>query len=305
MENVNNSSLKLGTRNSPLAMIQTHMVINALKAIDPQLSIEIVPIVTSGDKYLTGRLSDMGGKGLFVKELQESLLSGTIDFAVHSAKDMETFIPDTFDHRAVLLRGAVEDVFVSNKVKRFQDLPQGAIVGTSSLRRGATLLNLRPDFNIKILRGNVPTRLAKLDAGEYDGIILARAGLQRLSLNDRITQILPIELMVPSAAQGILAVEFLKNRQGIAKLMDGLVHEPTALSFSLERAFLGQVDGTCHTPVGCHTKIINDLVEFYGACATIDGRKIKKESAVYPKDQALDAMLDQGQIFKKWLEANT
>ena len=297
--------MRLGTRASPLALAQTEMVINALKGREPNLAIEIVPITTSGDTYQSGPLSDLGGKGLFIKELQESLLSGSIDFAVHSAKDMETFIPETFDHRAALERGPVEDVFVSNRVKHFQDLPQGAIVGTSSLRRGAILLNLRPDFNIKVLRGNVATRLKKLDGGEYDGIILARAGLERMSLKERITQILPVELMAPSAAQGILAVEFLKNRLDIAQLIDGLVHEPTATSLFLERAFLAQVDGTCHTPIGCYTKICDDLVEFYGVCATIDGRLIKKESAVYPKDQALKAITDQGKTFKQWLESNT
>lgn len=289
-----------------MALAQTQMVVDQIKAKAPEVSIEIVTMTTTGDQYLKGRLSDLGGKGLFVKELEEGLLSGAIDFAIHSAKDMETFLPRGFKAQTVLQRGSVEDAFIlpttGAKADSFKNLPKSSVVGTASLRRGAVIKHHRPDMEIKILRGNMNTRLAKLDAGEYDAIILAKAGLERLNLSNRISQIFPVNFMVPSATQGMLACEFMQERTDVQALVDLISCPQTNLQFTLERLFLAGVDGTCHTPVGCHTIIKDGRVIFYGLCATPQGEHLWMEQDEFPIEEAASRIQEWGVAFKKWLE---
>ncbi|MGB9646262.1 MAG: hydroxymethylbilane synthase [Stellaceae bacterium] len=268
--------LRIGTRGSPMALRQTAIVRDRLIAAHPELgeegAVEVVTIRTTGDRVQDRLLAEIGGKGLFAKEIEEALLAGTIDLAVHSLKDLETWLPDGLIIACVLPRDDPRDAFVSASGTGLASLPRGAKVGTASLRRQAQLLRYRPDLSIVPLRGNVNTRLRKLEAGEVDALVLALCGLVRLDLGGRATEILTGELMLPAVGQGALAVECRTANEMVRQLIEPL-HDPiSAACVGAERAMLAALDGSCRTPIaglaeidGDHLAIEGLLLNDYGS----------------------------------------
>ncbi|MGC1886491.1 MAG: hydroxymethylbilane synthase [Stellaceae bacterium] len=268
--------LRIGTRGSPMALRQTAIVRDRLIAAHPELgeegAVEVVTIRTTGDRVQDRLLAEIGGKGLFAKEIEEALLAGTIDLAVHSLKDLETWLPDGLIIACVLPRDDPRDAFVSASGTGLASLPRGAKVGTASLRRQAQLLRYRPDLSIVPIRGNVNTRLRKLEAGEVDALVLALCGLVRLDLGGRATEILTGELMLPAVGQGALAVECRTANEMVRQLIEPL-HDPiSAACVGAERAMLAALDGSCRTPIaglaeidGDHLAIEGLLLNDYGS----------------------------------------
>jgi hydroxymethylbilane synthase len=224
-------------------------------------------------------LAQIGDKGLFTKELETALLDGEIDLAVHSLKDMPTKLPAGLILTAITERAKAGDAFVSNKYERIEDLPKGAILGTSSLRRRAQILAARPDLKIVDLRGNVDTRLKKLDTGTMDAIILAAAGLERLGYNDRIKEIIPGEFCLPAVGQGALALETREDDRQVRSMLDFLNHKETKQATDAERAFLGLLGGGCQVPIGVHALIDNDEVEITAVIASLDGTTVLRDKS--------------------------
>jgi hydroxymethylbilane synthase len=247
-----NQNLRIATRKSPLALWQSEFVCAQLRAHWPNLHTQLVPLSTRGDQILDRSLATIGGKGLFLKELEEAMARGEADLAVHSLKDVPMQLEPGFAIGAVLARATPFDALVSNSVTRLGDLPEGARVGTSSLRRHALLRALRPDLRIADLRGNVNTRLAKLDAGEFDAILLAAAGLERLGFADRIAEVLLPPLFLPAAAQGAIAIEYRADQAGIARWLAPLHHPGTAIAVSAERALTRALEGSCQVPIAAY-----------------------------------------------------
>ncbi len=247
------SPLRIGTRGSPLALTQTHEVRDRLVAADPALeakdAIEVVAIKTTGDQVLDRPLADIGGKGLYTKEIDEALLAGHVDLAVHSMKDLETWLPEGIDLAAVLEREDPRDVFISSKVKSLDSLAPGSVVGTASLRRQAQILHRRPDLRVESFRGNVQTRMRKLDAGEVDATLLALAGLRRLGMADVATEILSPDQFLPAVGQGAIGITGRVDDQKISALVGRINHAPTMVRLTAERAMLAALDGSCRTPV--------------------------------------------------------
>jgi len=256
-----NRPLRIGTRGSPLALIQARMVRDALAAAHALLAadaaIEIVPIKTTGDAVQDRRLMDVGGKGLFTKEIEEALLDGRIDCAVHSVKDMQTWLPDGLIMGAMLPREDPRDALISRRSAGIADLPAGAVVGTASLRRQAQLLALRPDLRIVALRGNVETRLRKLASGEADATLLAVAGLKRLGLTDKASAIVGVDEILPAVGQGAIGIEIRADDARLRELLAPLDHAPTTLCVTAERACLAELDGSCHTPIAAFAELSN------------------------------------------------
>jgi hydroxymethylbilane synthase len=245
--------LHIGTRGSPMALYQTALVRDRLFAAHPELgaigAVEIVTIRTTGDRVQDRLLAEIGGKGLFAKEIEEALIARRIDLAVHSLKDLETWLPSGLAIACVLPRGDPRDVLVSASGAKLAALPPGAKVGTASLRRQAQLLRHRPDLSVVPIRGNVNTRIRKLQAGEVDALVLAWCGLERLDLRDRATEILPREVMLPAVGQGALAIECRADDENLRRLVEPL-HDPvSAACVSAERALLAALDGSCRTPI--------------------------------------------------------
>ena len=267
------SPIRIGTRGSPLALAQAHEVRRRLAAAHAILEpgIEIRVIKTSGDRIQDRPLSEVGGKGLFTKEIEDALLAREIDLAVHSAKDMATRLPAGLVIAAVLEREDVRDAFISLKYRSLAQMPAGAVVGTSSLRRQAQVKRLRPDLAIVGFRGNVQTRLARLEAGVADATFLAAAGLNRLSAAARITRLVPVEEMLPAAAQGAIALEIRDDDAGTRRRVSPLDHQPTALCIAAERAFLGRLDGSCRTPIAGLAQLSNGVLMFRGQLLAPDG----------------------------------
>lgn len=293
--------LKIGTRQSLLALWQSNYIASCLRKQYPDCEIILKKIVTKGDRILDVPLAQIGGKGLFTKEIEEDLLDGTVDLAVHSLKDMPTVLPEGLCLTAITNRANVGDAFVSNKYAKFTDLPQGAIVGTSSLRRKAQLLAARPDLKITDLRGNVDTRLRKLDEGLYDAIILAAAGLERLGYHERIKDIIPHEVCLPAVGQGALAIECRTDDAEVRKMLSFLNDIPTRQATDAERAFLGLLEGGCQVPIGVHANVKNDKITIDAIIATLDGTTImrdqisgKAEDAVILGKQLGQTMLANG-----------
>ena len=252
----------IGSRGSKLAIVQAEMVAAMLKAAGEP--VELRTITTSGD-MTAGPLADAGGKGLFVKEIEDALLRGEIDLAVHSMKDVPGFIPDGLSIVAILKRCDPRDVFLSDKYERLDDLPKGARVGTSSPRRQAQLKDLRPDLELLPLRGNVDTRIRKLNEGQYDAIILAAAGLIRLGRQSEIREYIPVEKMIPSVGQGALAIEVRRDESGLAARMRKICnHEETEIAVSAERAFLQTIGGDCHTPLAAYATLNGGKIRIFG-----------------------------------------
>jgi len=263
------STFRLGTRGSKLARVQADMVARALR--EKSVACEIVTVKTTGDRILDRPLADIGGKGLFTKELEEALLSGTIDLAVHSMKDVPTALPDGLTIAAILPREDPSDVFVATRARALSDLPAGARIGTSSVRRKAQVLRLRPDLDCVSLRGNVDTRLTKLESGEIDAILLAMAGLKRLGMAGRITAILDVEEWLPSLAQGAVGIEIRVDDARTALAVAALNDKAAAIELACERAFQGALDGSCRTPIAGLARLEGDRLSFRGEVIATDG----------------------------------
>ncbi len=269
--------ITIGTRKSLLALWQSNYIKDCLEKQYPDCEVRLQKIVTKGDKILDVPLSKIGGKGLFTKEIETALLEGEVDLAVHSLKDMPTKLPDGLCLTAITQRAVVGDAFVSNKYRTFAEMPAGAVLGTSSLRRKAQLLARRPDLDIRDLRGNVDTRLRKLDDGQYDAIILAAAGLTRLGYGDRIKETLPCDFCIPAVGQGALAIECRSDNTEVRNLLEFLNHPETKSCTDAERAFLGLVEGGCQVPIGVHADIANDTMHITAIIASLDGSTLIRD----------------------------
>ena len=284
--------LKIGTRGSPLALFQARLVQSLLSC-----AAKIVIFKTSGDK-LKGDLKEFGGKGLFTKELEEALIDGRIDLAVHSMKDVPTVNQAELMIGAILEREDPRDGFIATRYLGLEDLPQGAIIGTASIRRTAQLSALRPDVKFKLLRGNVGTRLEKVIEGEFDATFLACAGLKRLGLSDVITQSISPDVMLPAPAQGAIGIEIRKTDLAAAKAIKSLNHDDTQLAIIAERAFLQALDGSCRTPIAALAQIENERLTFRGEVISKDGilkfsRQASLENATMQKAYDLGLKLGQ------------
>jgi hydroxymethylbilane synthase len=266
--------LRIATRESRLAMAQTEMVREALRARDPRLQVEIVGMTTKGDRVLDRPLAQVGGKGLFVKELEVALDEGRADIAVHSLKDVPMELPPQFSLVTFGDRELPLDAFVSNAYASLDSIPANGVVGTSSLRRECQLRRAYPHLQFRGLRGNVNTRLAKLDAGDYDAIILAAAGLRRLGLDGRIRGTLAEQVSLPAIGQGILGVEFRRERADLAALFAGFEDPPTAAAARAERAFGRVVEGSCEVPVGAYARVHDGEVKIEGFVGMPDGSSL-------------------------------
>ena len=264
-------TLKIATRQSPLALWQAEFIRSCLEERNADLKVELVTFVTQGDKILDTPLAKIGGKGLFVKELEAALLDGRADLAVHSMKDVPMALPEGLSLAVICEREDPFDAFVSNHYAHFNDLPQGAKVGTSSLRRKCQILKQRPDLEIIDLRGNVGTRLSKLDAGLYDAIILASAGLKRLGLSDRIRHTLPASVSLPAVGQGALGLECRENDQQILDLIQPLLHIETSACVRAERAFNAYLEGGCQVPIAGYATLHADELHIEGRVGSVDG----------------------------------
>jgi hydroxymethylbilane synthase len=269
------AGIRIGTRGSPLALIQAELVrrqLADLSGLDAN-AVEIVPLRTTGDRITDRPLSEAGGKGLFTKEIDEALLAGRIDVGVHSAKDMATRLPDGIVIAACLTREDPRDAFISPAVKRLVDLPQGARIGTSSLRRRALALRLRPDLSVVDLRGNVDTRLRKIETGVADATLLAAAGLSRLGLLRHAASFMSTEEWIPAPGQGTIAIACRADDTAMRQRLAALDHRATMLALLAERAFLGVLDGSCRTPIGGLARVAADKIFFAGIIIKPDGRE--------------------------------
>ncbi len=279
-------SIKIGTRGSKLALWQANWVRSALQSQNPSFLFELVIIKTKGDKILDVPLAKVGGKGLFVKEIEDGLLKGQIDLAVHSMKDMPVDIPSGLCVGAIPEREDPRDVIIAREGVLFSKLKKGAAVGTSSLRRSSQLLHARPDLIIKSLRGNLDTRLKKLETENLDAIILAAAGVKRLGLENRITEYLDEDVMLPAVGQGALCIEIRENDSKVASFVESIEHPGTRKIVMGERAFLNHLEGGCQVPLAAYGKIEHGIFDLCGLLATIDGATVFKETLSGPDDDS-------------------
>lgn len=268
--------IRIATRKSALAMWQAEYVKSALEQAHPGIQVELVPMSTKGDRILDTPLAKVGGKGLFIKELEIAMQEGRADIAVHSMKDVPVEFPSGFGLHAICIRENPFDAFVSNQYESVDALPEGAIVGTSSLRRQCQLKHFRPDLRIKDLRGNVNTRLAKLDDGQYDAIILAAAGLIRLGMQDRIKHELSSQVCLPAVGQGAVGIECRNNDSELIALLAPLNHNETAIRVTAERAMNATLQGGCQVPIGSYAVIQGNTLTLRGLVGAIDGERILK-----------------------------
>ena len=267
------ASLRIGTRGSPLALVQARMVRSRLAGATgmSEDGIELVVIRTTGDLIQDRSLAEEGGKGLFTKEIEEALLDRRIDLAVHSAKDMPTILPKGLVLAACLEREDPRDVFISRKARSLAELPRGASLGTASLRRQAIAKRARPDLSVMPLRGNVETRLRKLEAGDVDATLLALAGLKRLGLVEHATDIMSADEFLPAVGQGAIGIETRENDARMSGITVRIDHSDTSTAIACERAFLAALDGSCKTPIAGHATVIGNAVQFRGLIARPDG----------------------------------
>jgi hydroxymethylbilane synthase len=283
------SRVVIATRGSQLALWQAHHVKARIEAVAPGITVELEVIKTSGDKILDVPLAKVGGKGLFVKEIEQALVEGTSDLAVHSMKDVPAELAPGLALVAVSTREVPWDALCAREPVTVESLPHGAKVGTSSMRRQCQLLAKRPDLQIAMLRGNVPTRLRKLDEREYDAIVLAAAGLQRLGMADRITQLLPLELSIPACAQGVLGLETRASDVVTAELIRRAIHDPAEeRRIAAERAFLARMGGSCQTPLAAHALDHPAGLRILGMCGMPDGSKILRAELTGPVADATE-----------------
>lgn len=289
------SPIRIGTRGSPLALAQTEIVRGLLLAAHGDLAFEIVTIRTSGERLLDRPLADAGGKGLFTKELDEALLAGRIGLAVHSAKDVPTLLAPGIRLAAFPPREDVRDVLVSTKANSLASLPAGAVVGTSAIRRQALVKRSRPDLSVKLLRGNVGTRLQKVKTQEFDAVILALAGLNRLGLESHGCVPLDPATFPPSAGQGAIAIAIREGDKRMQRLVAAIDHAPTSIALSAERAFLGALDGSCRAPIAGHTRISGSRLALYGLVIAPDGTGAVETTREGPIGDAVALGRDAGE----------
>ncbi|MFA6011460.1 MAG: hydroxymethylbilane synthase [Desulfobacteraceae bacterium] len=280
-------SLIIGTRGSKLALWQAHWVKSEIEKKHPELNVELSIIKTKGDKILDVPLAKVGGKGLFVKEIEDALLSGKIDLAIHSMKDVPAEIPEGLCIGAIPLRENPQDVILSKNNLQLMDLPERARVGTSSLRRSSQLKKVRPDLTILPLRGNIDTRLKKLDEGEYDAIVLAAAGVRRLGFENRISQYLEPEEVLPSVGQGALCIEIRIADSRIEAIVSKLNHADTNTVVSGERSFLHRLEGGCQIPIAAHGQVEGKDFTLTGLVADLTGETIIKETITGPREESV------------------
>ena len=293
--------IRIATRKSALALWQAEYVKARLEQAHPGILVTLVPMVSRGDKLLDSPLSKIGGKGLFVKELETALLENEADIAVHSMKDVPMDFPEGLGLFCICEREDPRDAFVSNTFASLDDLPHGSVVGTSSLRRQAQLLTRRPDLEIRLLRGNVNTRLAKLDAGEYDAIILAAAGLIRLGFEDRITSAISIDDSLPAGGQGAVGIECRSADTQIHALLSPLHHADTAVRVTAERALNKHLNGGCQVPIACYAVLEGEQIWLRGLVGEPSGGVLLSADARAPREaatelgvQVAEALLAQG-----------
>ncbi|PLZ93201.1 hydroxymethylbilane synthase [Fischerella thermalis] len=274
-------TIRIGSRKSQLALIQTYWVQEQLQKSFPDITFEVHTMATHGDKILDVALAKIGDKGLFTKELELGMINQEIDFAVHSLKDLPTRLPEGLILAAITERENPADALVvheKHKDKQIDTLPEGAVIGTSSLRRLAQLRHRYPHFTFKDVRGNLNTRMAKLDAGEYDALILAVAGLQRLGMGDRIHQILPKEVSLHAVGQGALGIECRAEDTELISLLKAIEHPETRDRCLAERAFLRELEGGCQVPIGVNTEVKDNNLTLTGIVASVDGQKVVKDT---------------------------
>jgi hydroxymethylbilane synthase len=289
--------VRIGTRGSALALAQAHEVRSRLMAAHglPESAFEIVVIKTTGDMILDRPLAEVGGKGLFTKEIEEALFEDRIDLAVHSMKDMQTALPAGLVIGATLPREDVRDAFISLKHRSFEELPDGAVIGTSSLRRQAQIKRIRPDLRIVGFRGNVQTRLTKLRDEVAEATFLACAGLRRLGLASHITAAVPTEAMLPAVAQGAIGIEIRKDDEDTARLITPLDDRTTSICVSAERAFLATLEGSCRTPIAGLALLDGDTLKFRGETLSPDGRRHVESLTSGPPASAADLGISAGE----------
>lgn len=295
------SELIIGTRGSALARAQAAWVREQLTRLYPECPCSIREIKTTGDRWGDVALSSIEGKGIFVKELEEALLAGEIHLAVHSIKDLPSQLPDGLVLGAITVREDPRDVWISRAGRSLAAVPAGARIGTSSLRRRAQLLNWRRDLVVENLRGNLDTRLRKLEADDWQGIVVAKAGLLRLGLAGRITEVLPLGLMVPAAGQGALGIEVRGDNAAVKEMVAKLNHPPSAAAVRAERAFLKAIGGGCRVPVGCLAEVRGDQIQAVAVVADPEGQKLlraQREGSISQPEllgkELAQQMLDQG-----------
>lgn len=269
--------IRIGSRGSKLALWQAEYIKSELERRDPHLSVTIEKIRTTGDKILDVPLAKVGGKGLFVKEIEEALLDNRIDIAVHSMKDVPVAIPSGLSIGAITKREDPRDVLIARDNRELFHLPDGARIGTSSLRRVSQLLFLRPDLRISPLRGNIDTRLRKLDSGNFDAIIVAAAGIHRMGWGERVTEFFPVDMIIPAIGQGALCIEWREDDKEVTNIIGELEHRDTSLPVRAERAFLRRLEGGCQVPLGAYAHIIDNYIEIEGFVASLDGKRMIKE----------------------------
>jgi hydroxymethylbilane synthase len=273
-----NKTIRIGTRGSQLALYQAKLVESELKKLNPDLVVEIQVIKTKGDIILDTALSKIGDKGLFTKEIELALLDNTADIAVHSLKDLATDLPEGLKLSAILKRGEFRDALVHKHGKKLYELTEEDVIATSSLRRIASLKNLNKNIQITDIRGNVNSRLQKMESGYCDGMIMAAAGLQRLGFEKYITEIIDPHLMIPAVAQGAIAIESRVGDKRVDDLLYGLNHHSTMQAVLAERAFLNTLQGGCQVPVGCYSSILNNTISLTGFVASLDAKEYLSES---------------------------
>ena len=278
----------IGSRGSQLALWQANWVKSELERLHSNADIDIRIIATSGDKIQDVPLSKIGGKGLFVKEIEEALLANEIDLAVHSMKDVPMELPTELGISVITKRENPLDALISKNGEKLADLPQGATIGTSSLRRSSQLLKYRDDFKIHPLRGNVDTRLRKVEEGKYDAILLASAGLNRLGWANRITEEISHDILLPAMGQGALGIETRLDDTMIYDFISTLNHEQTHYAVSAERSLVGRLDGGCQVPIGAYARVEKGLITLKGLVASLDGEVIYKLENVGPVDDAIN-----------------
>ena len=269
-----NRTIRIATRKSALALWQAEYVKQQLEQAHPGLNVELVPMTTKGDVILDTPLAKVGGKGLFIKELEVAMQEGRADIAVHSMKDVPVEFPQGFGLHCICVRENPFDAFVSNAFSNLDELPQGAVVGTSSLRRQCQLRKHRPDLVVKDLRGNVNTRLAKLDDNQYDAIILAAAGLIRLGMQERIKQVIPPERSLPAVGQGAVGIECRNDDTQLIEMLAPLNHADTAVRVQAERSMNETLQGGCQVPIGSYAELIEDELTLRGLVGSVDGTEI-------------------------------
>ena len=293
--------IRIATRESPLALWQAEYVSSALRTHHPELQVELVPMTTKGDQILDSPLAKVGGKGLFVKELERAMLADKADIAVHSMKDVPMEFPEGLGLAVICEREDPSDAFVSNHHASLEALPEGSIVGTSSFRRQCQLKQARPDLDIRDLRGNVGTRLAKLDAGDYDAIILASAGLIRLALKERIRERLPFNVSLPAGGQGAVGIESRSEDLETLRLLQCLHHSETAARVTAERAVVNRLQGGCQVPIAAFAELSGETLNLSALVGSLDGQTVYRSERSAPVQEAeqlgvrvADELLQQG-----------